>query len=653
MPEGPSPSKGKEHSNLANLQEDHDLLENAPIGIYRSTPQGNLISANHALAKMFGYTSSQDLVNSIDDIGEQLYVYREDRKRFKTLMTLYGEVVNAEFQMRHRNGSIFWVSLNARLVRDENGNIKHYEGFISDITSRKKTEETLRETEERFSKAFKSSPAPLVISDINTGRFIDVNDRWVQMLGYDRKELLGRTSKEVGIWADPSERDRIVELLKHNGQFGEEPIEFITKSGNKCIARWSAELVTLGGREVMLSMIYDETERKMAEAEQEKLQAQLHQAQKMESVGILAGGVAHDFNNLLQAMGGNVELLLKDKPEDHPDVSRLKSLEVSIDRAAKLVRQLLIFSRKAEVKKQQVDLNHEIRMAVGLLERAIPKMINIELDLEDNIWPISADPVQIEQVLLNLGSNAADAMPQGGKLFIETSNAADDNDFSLTSKSLGLEAGPYILMKISDTGCGMSQETVEQIFDPFFTTKDIGKGTGLGLASVYGIIRAHDGHIYCSSEPGKGSMFKIYLPAQEEDKSDESKYIEEPVADQGKKTIMLVEDEPEIRELTYEFLESFDYNVYCADNGEQALEIYQEQEDIDLVLLDLNMPGMGGQKCFEELLKIDPEAKIIIVSGYSATGKEQQILGSKAQGFLSKPYQMRELASKIEEIFAD
>ncbi len=391
------------------------------------------------------------------------------------------------------------------------------------------------------------------------------------------------------------------------------------------------------------------SERKQAEQDRKLLQAQLLQARKMESMGTLAGGVAHDFNNLLQVMLGSIQLLLKNKPENHPETSRLQSIAKSIDRAGLLVRQLLIFSRKAEAMKQQVDLNQEVLETLILLERTIPKMINVETKLAENLESIYADPVQVEQVLLNMAGNAADAMPQGGRLIIETKNMAIDEDFARTH--LGAEPGPYVMLTVSDTGVGMDCNTRERIFDPFFTTKEVGKGTGLGLATVYGIIKAHDAHILCYSEPGQGTTFKLFWPAMPSDAPLQSK----PEADQafsgGTETILVVDDEPAIRELSCEALEMLGYTAYAAESGEQALEFYQQNEGkIDLVIMDLNMPGMGGFKCMEKLLHLNPDLKILIASGYAASGPEQDITAAGAQGFISKPFQLNEITSMVRQI---
>lgn len=388
------------------------------------------------------------------------------------------------------------------------------------------------------------------------------------------------------------------------------------------------------------------TERKNAEEIQKKMQGQLVQAQKMESVGMLAGGIAHDFNNLLHAISGNVHLMARDKPEDHPDSKRIKSINKSIKRAGQLVSKLLIFSRKAETHRKMLDLNHEVREAAAILERTIPRMISIELNLSSDNPLINADAVQVEQVILNLSSNAADAMPDGGRLLIETKKVHVDKD-----RYLDLAPGDYVALSVSDTGLGMDKETMQKIYEPFFTTKGAGQGTGLGLASVYGVVKAHNGHITCYSEPGQGTMFTIYWPAISGRETVEQIQDMEHEPAKGSETILVVDDEEEIRELTREILESWGYHVLSADSGEKALKIYQQQgKDIDLILMDLNMPGMGGSKCLQLLLEQDPKVRILISSGYSANGQAGKALESGASGFIGKPYQLKELIRKVREL---
>jgi PAS domain S-box-containing protein len=399
----------------------------------------------------------------------------------------------------------------------------------------------------------------------------------------------------------------------------------------------------------LVGTIMDITERKRMEQDRDKLRTRLFQAQKMETLGILAGGIAHDFNNLLQIMGGNLQLLLQ-KNQGHPDIVRLKTLEKNVDRAAQLVRQLLLFCRKAEIRMKRMDLNLEIRETAELLKRTLPKMIAVVLQLAERLWPIQADPVQIEQVLLNLGSNAADAMPDGGRLVIETVNVVLDPEFAKTY--LDLKPGPYVLMSVSDTGCGMDKTVLERIFEPFFTTKEIGKGTGLGLSTAYGIIKEHGGHILCYSEPNLGTTFKIYWPALSNGDALENSAVPAHGEHRGcSETILVVDDEAAILELASEVLTSCGYTVLTAASAEEALAVYAgKARSIDLVILDLNMPGMGGRQGLEELLGLDPGARVLIASGYSDAKQIQAILEAGALGFIGKPYQLAELTAKMREV---
>ncbi|WP_161635995.1 hybrid sensor histidine kinase/response regulator [Desulfonatronovibrio hydrogenovorans] len=628
------------------------VFEILPVGLWIADKNGKLVQGNPAGTKIWGASPK---------VGPDQYVI------FKAVKLPSGEEVTPEnwalaHTVKHRKtitdelleieafDNEKRVILNSTVpVLTEDGELEGAIIINQDITASYMAEQALRESEERFSKAFMSSPAPQIISEIRTGRVIDVNDRWVEMLEYSREEQIGRTSKEVGIWADPADRDRIIRNLDHQDFLKEEPIEFRTKSGKSIYALWSAEAITLGGKRVMLSMIYDETQRKMAEQEKENLRNQLFQSQKIESMGILAGGVAHDFNNLLQAMGGNIQFLMMGKFRDHPDLVRLKAVQRSIDRAAQLVRHLLVFSRKAEPKREIMDLNNEIRESVKVLQRTIPRMIRIDLDLADDLWLINADPVQIEQVMFNLGLNAADAMPEGGQLLIETRNQVLDARF--VQAHFKVQPGRYVQINVTDTGSGMDKHTLEHIFDPFFTTKEVGKGTGLGLASVYGIVKGHKGYVFCYSEPGRGTSFKIYLPAETQAKEVRVDADEPGPVQGGKETILVVDDEKDIRSLTAEALLGSGYRVITAEGGEEALQIYSDRkQNIDLVILDLNMPGMGGHQCLEQILSLDPKARVLVASGYSAAGQGSGILESGAAGYIGKPYQFRRILEKIREI---
>jgi CheY-like chemotaxis protein len=368
----------------------------------------------------------------------------------------------------------------------------------------------------------------------------------------------------------------------------------------------------------------------------------------MEAVGVLAGGIAHDFNNILQAILGYTQILLINKPENDPDISKLREIEKSAKRASELIQQLLTFSRKVETKPRPIDLNKQVRDVEKLLERVIPRMIQIELILAEDLKPINAEPAQIEQIIMNLAVNARDAMPDGGKLIIETSNVVLDEDYCRTHA--GAKPGEYVMLSISDTGSGMEKDILEHIFEPFYTTKDTGKGTGLGLAMVYGIVKSHNGYIMCYSEPGRGTTFKIYFPAITDEYIEQEPLIFPEDLFWGTETILLVDDEESIRNLGKQMLERFGYKVLLASNGEEAIEIYRTRMDqISLIILDLIMPGMSGDRCLKELLKINPQIKVIISSGYSPNHSVSKDIEKEAKGFINKPYDLKNLLSAVKE----
>lgn len=394
-----------------------------------------------------------------------------------------------------------------------------------------------------------------------------------------------------------------------------------------------------------LSAAFD---RMYSEAERSKLNAQLVWSQKMEAIGTLAGGVAHDFNNLLQVILGYSSVMLSQRQEDERDYARLKQVVKAGKRGAELVKCLLTFSRKVEPTLASINLNQEVLQFQAFLSRTIPKTIKINLLLAGDLEMALADSSQINQILMNLGVNARDAMDDGGTLTIQTMNV--DLDYDFCHKHMSDRTGRYVMVSFSDTGHGMEKETLDHIFEPFFTTKDQGKGTGLGLATVYGIVEQHNGFITCDSEPSFGTTFRIYLPVAMEVSGDESQ-APEVVIRPGKETILLVDDEADLRNWCVELIEGYGYTVLTAANGRQALELYREhRERISLILLDLVMPEMDGRKCLEELKKHDPNVKVVVVSGFSGTEQINMMLSLGAEDFIQKPYESSILLSRIREI---
>ena len=400
-------------------------------------------------------------------------------------------------------------------------------------------------------------------------------------------------------------------------------------------------------------LINEIADRKRAEAEKENMQTQLIQAQKMEAVGTLAGGIAHDFNNSLQAISNYVELMKYESSQVAQGSNYFDHILNIIRNSSNLIRQLLTVSRKIDSKLKPTNLNDQILQVQKLLERTVPKMITIELELEKNLKIIQADSGQIEQILLNLALNASHAMADDGRISIITRNVSLDKEFSDTHGKI--DPGEYALLTIADTGHGIAEEHQGRVFEPFFTTKAPGQGTGLGLSMVYGIVQNHHGHIEYMSEPGIGTQFDIYFPVSKSESVPEEKIsARKEISAAGNETILVVEDNKSILDAVERMLLHFGYTVTTAANAEKAIEIYlAEQESIDLVILALNMPGMGGRKCLKRLLDINPELKTIVTSGYSSAAIVEDLFKNDTFVFVEKPYQLEDLLRIIRQVLDD
>jgi PAS domain S-box-containing protein len=382
--------------------------------------------------------------------------------------------------------------------------------------------------------------------------------------------------------------------------------------------------------------------------DQKKMEAQLLQSQKMDAIGTLAGGIAHDFNNSLQAISGYTQLLLLGGHDAKREKEMLATIQHTCTHASELTKQLLTFSRKVESQLVPLDLNVELSGVVKLLKHTLPRMIDIETRPGEGLWIVEADRVQFEQIVMNLGINAGHAMPDGGLLVLETQNVELDDKFC--RDHLGAVPGTYVMIAARDTGNGMDAETRDHIFEPFFTTRETGKGTGLGLAMVYGIVKSHKGYIDCSSAPGQGTTFRVYLPAVKA-AGEKQAPADDPVQIQkGRESILLVDDDPAVRQVARAILERFGYRVHEAGDGESGLERHRERKaDIDLVILDLNMPGMGGQRCLEAIKKENPNLPVLIASGLAPSGEAKRILDALAQGFVGKPYLLEDLLQVVRD----
>lgn len=669
---------------LQNSEERFRLLtEESPLGISMVDSDGKYVYLNQKFTEIFGYTLSDIpeggtwFKKAFPDEGYRaaaLSAWVQDLKE-----SVAGEARPRVFTVTCKDGSNKIVDF--RPVTTSTG-----QQFIiyQDITERMRMEEALSESEQRYRQVFERSPVPLFMQDFSKAKkrmeeleALGVGDLRRHLMN-NQDELQGILGKAKLIFANQA----TVELYEAGSQeemlatvadfsppetsrhFIDQLIDFYngkesyegfgqnkTIKGN--IIDIFVKKAVLPGYEKdlsrVLTTVMDLTEIKKAQQEKERLESQLRQAQKMEAVGTLAGGIAHDFNNILSIIMGYAELAQLEKNGQDGD-QKLVQIVHAAERARKLVKQLLTFSRMSEIELKPIDINHTLAQSIEMLRHTIPKMIEIEVNLAHSLGTVRADATQLEQVIINLAGNACDAMPEGGRLVFETSQELLDNEY--TEEHFGLPPGDYILISVSDTGHGMDPKTQAKIFDPFYTTKGVGRGTGLGLSTVYGIIKEHGGHISCYSEPGIGTTFKIYLPildvaAEPTAARDGSEEI--ILHDHG--AVLLVDDEEAIRELGKEILVGSGLEVITAASGEEALELYADsREEIELVVLDLGMPGMGGHRCLKELLAINPRLKVLVASGYSAEAKTINSHQGGASGFIAKPFRRNELLRKVKEI---
>ena len=560
--------------------------------------------------------------------------------------TLLGNISVCLIPLLARNGTL--IPAETKVTRGKWGGQDVLFAISRDITERRQAEEELKESYETLVTVLESIDADVYVADMEAYEILYMNKH---MQGSFEGNLVGKICHEVLRGSsDPCTHCTNDRLLDSEGNptgvfvwEGQNPITGTWYVNYDRAIRW------IDGRFVRLQVATDISELKTTEEERDVLQSQLLQAQKMEAVGTLAGGVAHDFNNLLQAIQGYAELQLFDKDAGDPGYPELQEISRAAKRGEELTQHLLTFGRRIESKLSPTDLNQEVEKVKKLLNRTIPKMIEIELCLVEDLKVVNADSGQIEQVLMNLAVNARDAMPEGGKLAIQTDNVTLGEDFC--KGNLGSRPGDYVLLRISDTGHGINGKTLGRIFEPFFSTKGPGKGTGLGLAMVHGIVKSHDGYITCASTPGEGTTFSIFLPVIEQMREVPQSDDQEVSVVGGSETILLVDDEQTVRNLGEKVLSRLGYTVFTAPHGESALELYRKkQEQIDLVILDLIMPGMGGWRCLEELLKIDRGVRVLIASGYAANAPMRESIDIGAKGFVSKPYKMNRMLRVVREV---
>lgn len=639
-------SREKVEDELKKNEEKYrSIFENVPQGLYQTAPDGRFLNANMTLARMYGYETPEDMINKTYNVGEQYYSESEMRETFLNAMNEYGHVEKLLTRFKRIDGTFFWGSNNARAVKDNSGEILYYEGSIEDITILVEAESRARQSEEKFSKVFMTSPEGIVLTRLTDGKLLDINPGFEKITGWKRDEILGRTSRNIGFWDDPDARQVMLDDLKSGGIIPHRDFRFRCKDGTIRTGAYSARTITLADEECLVFAMQDLTDRKQMEEEQHRLEEQLFQSQKMDAVGKLAGGVAHNFNNILTGIQGLVSLMLMNNSQGDKLQNRLIRIEEQVKRGSDLTRRLLDLARESEHEKKPVSINELISRSTQLFTET-RKGIKFVLNMQSDLFHVEADTGQIEQVLLNLYINADHAMPDGGTITIQTVNITLQEQDAVT---FGASAGDYIRVSIADTGTGIDNETLKRIFEPFFTTKADRGGTGLGLASAYGIIRNHGGIINAYSEPGYGTIFNIYLPSSVKDIEGVSELPEKQLF-YGEGNILIIDDEKFILDSTSEMLNILGYNVLQAQNGQDGINNYLEKGgSIDLVILDMIMPEMSGPQVLKHLREINPEIKVIFSSGYIMQSESMNFTEYEISSFMRKPYSITDLSKTVHE----
>lgn len=614
-------------------------LESTPNGIMVVDVRGKVQFYNQKFLEM--WCIPEQILKSNDDLEmprHMLNQAKHPKQVVESAKELFAHPEKEHFHILELNdGRVFERSSNPQKIGDETvGIVVSYR----DVRERNLAEELLRKSEQKYRTLFEESKDAIFISTPE-GRILDINLSGVQLFGYSSKEEF----LHIGVadtYLNIEDRDKYRAAMARQGFVKDMELIPKTKSGEELNVLVTANAVRDEAGHIVAyrGIMRDITEQK-------HLEQQFFQAQKMESIGTLAGGIAHDFNNLLGGILGYASFMKSKMEPDHPFYQYVDIMERSSMRAAELTSQLLGFARGGKYDVKSVNVNNIIGETVKLVERTFDKSVEIETRLTESLPTVMADSGQLQQMLMNLFVNAADAMPAGGKLAIETSSQTLTDEYVKTH--VGARAGAYACISVMDTGIGMDKETQKRIFEPFFTTKQEGKGTGLGLSMVYGVAKSHGGYITVYSEPACGTTFRVYLPISGEREEAESLKTEAPHG--RNELILVVDDEEPIRSFTETVLANNGYRVLLAEDGAQAIDVYKNHDDaIGMVILDMIMPKMGGQQTFLQLLAQDPQVKALLSSGYSQTGKAQEILDSGVLGFIQKPYQAHTLLSKVRDV---
>jgi PAS domain S-box-containing protein len=601
------------------------LFEEDLAAVYVSTFDGRFLDCNSAFVEMYGFNSKAQVLSASAIV---CYLDATQREKFIEQLRAAGRVLNHESQQRRQNGAIFWILESATIVHSVAGD-EMIEGSAIDITERKHTEMALKQSEERFATVFRYSPMACAIISLD-GEFLNVNENLLRLLKRSADEVIGKTGIDLGFWKSREDRAAFFQKLRSEGSLQNLKFEFNDAEGVSHVGLYFGALVRVGEKECIFGMLLDNTG-------QRELEAKFLQAQKMDALGRLAGGVAHDFNNLLGVISGYAELLEAKLGHDDRYARYCSKVIEATQRSSGLTRQLLTFSRKEANRAVLLEPNQALRELAGMLSRLIGEDIEIKVDLRSR-GSIMIDKTHFEQIIFNIAVNARDAMPHGGQLVIETDNQAGPAPAAV----------PCLAIRIRDTGEGMDEETRLYAFEPFFTTKPPGRGTGLGLATVYGIVKECEGEISIESMPGQGTQISILVPLASQ--ADDATNSEAIALRKDGRNILLVEDELEILHNNAELLRSIGYSVSCAGSGQEALELVPAIPQLDLVITDVVMPEMNGRELADRLLQIRPQTKVLFVSGHADEVLLQAGISIPSTPFLQKPFSLKQLDFKVQEL---
>ncbi|MBS1875976.1 MAG: PAS domain S-box protein [Acidobacteria bacterium] len=636
-------------TNALRLSEQRyrDLVNSVPVGLYQSTADGRMLFANPALVQMLGFESAKELETA--DIGDDFYADPRVRQGFTEELERNGRLTGAEYQLKRRDGSLITVLENCRVVEDPSGE-RCYEGMLLDITDRKNSEMALKREREFVERVIDTVPGIFFVIDENR-RYIRWNRNHQTLFGQAREAILGLDALDRIHPEDQPIVAKAVERIFAEGS-GDVEARGLVGAGPETRHFWmTGRRLDVDGASYLVGCGIDVTDRKKAEAERAVLEAELVQSQKLESVGRLAGGIAHDFNNLLTVINGYGAVVM-DEVTSRTTKDKVAQILEAGGRAAALTQQLLAFARRDVVRPQLLTLNSVITDALRLVRRLIGEDVRLECSLAPDLRSVVADSGQIGQILINLAANARDAIAARGAIRIETRNVRFDDRYAATHATAS--AGDYVLLSMTDTGAGMDAETQAHIFEPFFTTKAAGKGTGLGLATVHGIVTRSGGHISVESAPGRGSTFRIYFPASNGRQEEPSSA---PAGDMGLRagveTVLVAEDQPDVRQLIGELLSGCGYTVVAGSSADHVIEQARRLSKADLLVTDVVMPGASGLELAEAVRELFPRMKVLFISGYTSEVVVRRGMLRPGMRFLAKPFSPTMLADEVRRILDD